>query len=852
VSSQPDRPADLTAGDKGLSAVEAAQRLAADGPNELPRDQSGGVARMLWGAVREPMFRLLLAAALLYLVLGELHEGLFLIAMVGIMIGSTLYQQRKTDLALDALRTLFSPRARVIRDGKVEEIDSRELVCGDLIVVGEGDRVPADAVVLSCSSMRVDESLLTGEAVAVTKRSAGADVPPQPPGGDDLPFVYSGTLLVQGHGTARVTATGTRSAAGRIGAALHLLTVERSPLQRQLDRMIRRFATGGLLLSLVLVLIHGISKGDWMQGLLAGIALAMSMLPEEIPVVLTVFPALGAWRLAREQVLTRRLDAIETLGAVSVLCVDKTGTLTENRMAVAALYVAGTALPLVAGQQSLLPPAFHAVARLSMLASPVCPTDPMELALCQLARCLPAAGAVPAGWELAREYGLSPALRAMSHAWHAPGDNSYLIATKGAPEAVMALCGLAGAEAAAIAAAADSMASDGLRVLAVASASFSGSDWPSSQAGFPYRFEGLVGLADPLRADIPAAIAACHAAGIRVIMVTGDYPATAKAIASQAGLAAGDTVDGAALAAMDDAALRHCLRTANICARITPDQKLRIIEALKAGGAIVAMTGDGVNDAPALKAAHVGIAMGNRGTDVARGAAALVLLDDRFGSILAAIRSGRRIFSNMQKAMTYIVSIHMPIAGTALLPVLFGWPILLYPMHIVFLELVIDPACSVAFENEPEDPDIMQRPPRPAALPLFGPRDMLLASMQGLSALAVVMGAYAGAASVLVESEARAFAFASLIVVNLMLIVSNRCGRRTLRQSIGARNVVLWGVVGFTLALLLLTLYQPFLATMFRFAPLTALQMLAVGGIGVAAVLWFEGLKNVSRRLGAS
>ena len=384
-------------------------------------------------------------------------------------------------------------------------------------------------------------------------------------------------------------------------------------------------------------------------------------------------------------------------------------------------------------------------------------------------------------------------------------------------------------------------------MLGVARAAFSGPGLPNSEHDFDFVFSGLAGLADPLRQGIPDAVHQCREAGIRVIMITGDYPVTASTIALQAGLAPGEVLSGDALAAMNETALRQHIRTASVCARIAPEQKLRIVQALKENGDIVAMTGDGVNDAPALKAAHVGIAMGKRGTDVAREAASIVLLDDNFTSIVHAVQHGRRIFHNMQKSMSYILSMHVPIAGMALLPLLLGWPVMLYPMHIVFLELIIDPACSLAFENEPAEADIMQQRPRDPEVPLFGGWTLGLAILQGVGALLAVMAAYGWATSALPEAEARAFAFATLIIANLALIFSNRSRTRTIVESLRSPNPVLWMVTGAALGLLMLALYLPFLANVFRFAPISLSQLAAAIGIGITSVLWFEMLKLFRR-----
>jgi Ca2+-transporting ATPase len=839
----------------GLTQAEAARRLAADGPNALP----GGQRRTLWAIVaetlREPMFLLLLAAGTLYLLFGSLHEGLTLFAFVLVTLGMTLYQEGKTERAIDALRDLTAPRALVIREGQNQRIAGRDVVGGDVLRLTEGDRVPADAVLLQVDGLHLDESILTGESVAVSKRVASDDAAAARPGGDDLPWVYSGTLVVQGHGLARVTATGPRSEIGKIGLALDSVTSERSPLQKQTAALVRNLAMLAFVLSVALVLVQGLMTGNWLASLLAGIALAMSMLPEEYPMVLTIFPALGARRLSQEGVLTRRINAIETLGATSVLCTDKTGTLTENRMSVAKLVAGGVALDaqftIEPSTGDQLPEAFHALVEYSILASVVDPFDPMEQAFHRLgAQFLAQTEHLHHDWQLAQTYALSPELRAMSHVWTAPAGGSHVVAAKGAPEAVVDLCHLDAASQAHIAAAVDALAANGLRVLAVAQGRFDGENWPAVEHDFTFEFVGLLGLSDPLRPQVPAAIAQCQQAGIRVIMITGDYPTTARAIARQAGLPQGDDelLTGDEMAALSDEALRERIAKVSVCARIAPEQKLRIVQALKARGDIVAMTGDGVNDAPALRAAHVGIAMGGRGTDVAREAAALVLLNDDFASIAKAIRLGRRIFDNLHKSMSYILAVHVPIAGMALLPALLGWPPLLFPMHIAFLELIIDPACSVAFENEPPEPDVMQRPPRDVNAPLFGGAALWLALVQGLGVLAVVLLAFGLADHRLPETEARAFAFATLVVANLALIFSNRSGSGSLWTALRTPNPVLWAVVGVALSLLMLALYLPLAAEVLRFSPMPLHELALACGLGLAAVLWFEVVKWVRRK----
>jgi Ca2+-transporting ATPase len=843
----------LPTADEGLSAAQAAQRLQDDGPNVLPGEQRRGLRAIVRETLQEPMFMLLLAAGALYLVLGDLQEGMILFGLVLVVLALTLYQEGKTEHALAALRDMTSPRARVLRDGQPQRIAGVDVVCGDILLLAEGDRIAADAMLLDGSDVQVDESLLTGESLPVLKLAATDS--------DDIAqsSLFSGTLLVGGHGSALVTATGARSEIGRIGAALETLVNERSPLKLQTARLVRVLALIALGASLFMVLAYGGLRGDWLGALLAGIALAMALLPQEFTVVLTVLPALGAWRLSKQNVLTRRIAAIETLGATSVLCADKTGTLTENRMTVTQLYVPGNA---PAGRESLavdydgtaqLPEAFHTLVEYSILASMADPFDPMEKAFHRLGQhFLKDTEHLHRDWTLLQEYGLTPQLRAMSHVWKAleSDGQGHVVAAKGAPEAIIDLCHLDAAAQAPISAAVDAMAAKGLRVLGVAQARFVGDQWPAGEHDFEFEFVGLLGLADPLRAEIREAVAECRSAGIRVVMITGDYPATAHAIALQAQLDVSQPdqlLTGDELAGLSDAELCQRMKRVSVCARIAPQQKLRIVQALKANSEIVAMTGDGVNDAPALKAAHVGVAMGGRGTDVAREAASIVLLDDNFASIVRAVRLGRRIFDNLRKSMSYILAVHVPIAGMALMPVLLGWPTVLFPLHIAFLELVIDPACSMVFENEPSESDVMQRPPRDAQAPLFAGMTLALALLQGLGVLAVVLGAYAWSSSWLTEPAARAFAFSTLVAGDVALILSNRTGSATLWASLRVPNRTLWAVIGITLGLLGLTLYLPWLTKLFFFAPLSGPDLLAALGLGLLSVLWFEAIKLTQR-----
>ena len=806
---------------QGLSSAAAERRLRADGPNEIPRPKRRSLGRIALEVLTEPMFALLLLASVLYLLIGSLLDALVLTAFATLSVAIALVQQGRGERVLAALRDLASPRALVLRDGVQLRVSGREVVVGDTLLLVEGDRVPADAVLLRAHDMLLDESLLTGESLPVAKcamaaAAAGAAAGPATAGttagtaadAAAVPAearVLSGTLLVRGNGAGRVVATGARSEIGRIGAALGERGLERPQLQSDTRRLVLVAGVVGFLVSAAATLLYGLLRGQWLQALLGGIALGMSMLPEEFPLIVSVFTVMGAWRLSRSHVLTRRPAAIEVLGTATVLCTDKTGTLTQNRMAVAELRsLAGgwsSGAPAAAVAQA---PALAGLLRAAALASRAEGGDPMERAIGEL---LEQAGlALPSGATSLREYPLRDELRVVGRAWRLADGRMQLVA-KGAPEAIAALCGESFDDLAPqLRAAGERLAAEGLRVLGVAQAAVADGGAPELLGSAQWTPLGLVAFADPLRPSARGAVGECRTAGVRVVMITGDYAPTARAIAAAAGIEAGAVLSGVELDRLNDVELAERVRHTTVFARIDPLQKLRIIQAFKANGEVVAMTGDGVNDAPSLQAAHIGIAMGGRGTDVAREAAAIVLLDDDFASIARALRLGRRIYDNLRKAMAYVLAMHIPIAGLALLPLLLGWPLLLTPMLIALLELVIDPTCSVVLEAERGEQDLMRRPPRRsgrAILPLSLIGWSLLQGLLAFGAVAVVVfwAMRAGHAVALV----RTLAWVTLIGVDVALVLTNRRYSASPAGAFGRSSGPLWWGLGLTLLLLLVT-----------------------------------------------
>jgi|GEM_PF-5807 len=846
----------------GLSTAIAAERLKSDGYNELPRPDQRGFLRILIEVLRQPMFALLIGGGIVYMLLGDRIEALLLLMFAGLSVTITLVQETRSEKVLEALRNLASPRALVIRDGKRILIAGREVVRDDLMVVSEGDRVAADATLVWSQDLLLDESLLTGEAVPVRKlagdsspKTGDQNVMPGPPGGEDLPYIFAGTLVVRGTGKALVHATGIQSEMGKIGRALGSIETEQPRLQRQIQSFVRVFAIVGILLGGLAVLLFGLLRGSWLDAMLGGIALGMSLLPEEFPLVLAVFMAMGAWRISQARVLTRRASAIEALGATTVLCTDKTGTLTENRMTIVSILSEDASWDQ--DGKTALSDKIRETLEAALFACPQEPTDPMDMAVHALAETqIGPSKASFASAKLIRAYGLRPDLFAVANILSNAGDGNGSAFAKGSLEAITELCQLPPDRLAIIRKQVDALALDGVRVLGVAKSGninvAQEQNLPESPRGLNFGYVGLIGFADPLRANVPAAIAECRAAGIRVVMITGDYPATARAIGLQAGLDSTEVLSGDDIEAMADDMLATRVKSTSIFARIRPNQKLRIVQSLKANGDIVAMTGDGVNDAPAIKAAHIGIAMGGRGTDVAREASAIVLLDDDFGSIVKTIRLGRRIYDNLRKAIEYIVAVHIPIAGLALLPLLLGLPLILTPIHIAFLEMVIDPACSVVFEAEEEEDDVMQRPPRDPESPLLLPKRIFWAALQGLVALAILAAVLISAARMgMPEPDLRALVFTSLVLINMGLILVNRSFKSSLIRAFLRPNRSLWILLGSVSAFLAIAVLWRPAQSLFHFGRLHGDDLAVCGVAGFFSLLLLEAIKSLWFRNGS-
>lgn len=819
---------------QGLLSSDVAKRHKKFGFNELPNQDRKNFLKIIISLATEPMIFLLLITVIIYFILGDHNEAfLLMVSFVGI-IGIEFYQEAKTEKSLQALRNLSSPISVVIRDGRRITIPGREVVVGDIILLSEGSRIPADAKLLSIDNLEVDESLLTGESAPAQKSLVITN---------DLRSnsVFSGTLVVKGHSVAEVTSIGLDTEIGEIGSSLKSIETEKTLLQKEVNKAVKLVAILAISSSIILMLAYWFTSGSLTKGLLAGLTLSIAILPEEFPVVLTVFLTLGAWRLAKNNILTRRSHAIETLGSATVLCVDKTGTLTKNQMQIANIVDADG----VSYMDNLTDA--DEIIKYGVLASQTRPFDPMEEAFIIAGQqVFHDIEDVYKDLKIVKEYPVEDGSLSVAHIW-GDGKQVRMIALKGAPEAVFELCHTKHDELIKLEKKVKDLASQGLRIIAVAKGKLT-QEIPDSRSDIKFEFLGLVGLADPIRPEVISAIKMCKSAGIRVVMLTGDYPETALKIAKDIGLDYKNSITGVEFEKLSVVERKKVTESITVFSRVRPVNKLAIVNALKNNNEVIAMTGDGVNDAPALKSAHVGIAMGEKGTDVAREAASIVLLDDNFASIVQGVRLGRRIYDNLQKAMSYIISVHIPIALLSLLPAIFGWPLVLIPAHIVFLEFIIDPSCTIIFENEKEDKNIMNRPPRKLYESIFNKKMVIGSLIQGLFVAIIVVAAF----GILLnmgwgQDKSRAMTFLILIVANIFLIFGIS-GKQVISDIFNFENkamIIISLVASISLAIIF---NVPMLRELFRFSQLSAIEVLVGIFIGVLSIVGILPLKRMIKK----
>jgi Ca2+-transporting ATPase len=814
----------------GLSQSIVLRRQEEEGYNELPQSRPKRTISIVINILKEPTVYILLGCGAIYFLIGDRQEAMMLMGFLVLIIGITVTQEAKAERALEALKDLSSPRALVLRDGAKLRIAGREVVRGDILFINEGDRVPADSTLISGDYISSDESLLTGEAIPVDKKKDSK--------------IFAGATIVRGQGIALVTAIGAKTEIGKIGKSIQGTEAESTNLEKQTTGLVKQVTWVAALLCVLVVVVYALTRENWLEGALVGLSLAMAIMPNELPAVLAIFLSLGAWRLSQRRVLTRKLSAVENLGAVTVLCVDKTGTLTLNQMTIQKIYSQGRYVDLLDSKTNSLDEEFHEALEFGILASRKDPYDPMELAFVSAgSKFLQGTEHLHHDWSLKKEYPLSSELLSITHAWKPKIGGGFVVGAKGAPEAIIDLCHMSKENAEAAHKAAETMASEGLRVLGVAKASSDQAALPMKQHDFEFVFVGFIGLIDPVRSEVPNAVSECHKAGIRVVMITGDHPTTACSIARKIGLENPDLVmTGSEMEKVSDIDLGLMAKKISVFSRVMPEQKLRLVNCLKSAGEVVAMTGDGVNDAPALKSADIGIAMGGRGTDVARESADLVLLDDDFASIVEAIRMGRKIYSNLRSALVYLFAVHVPIAGMSIFPVFFGHPLVFFPAHIAFLHLIIEPASSIAFEAEPAGKDTMLEPPRDPQEKLLN-RELWLPSItMGVSILIALLSVYyISLQKGLGEPEIRALVFTTLIISNITLIFMSRGSKSSFIQKIISKpNKVVQYIIFTSLLMLSGVLYNESLRKMFSFSYLHPIDLVICIIIGIVSVIWTE------------
>ncbi|WP_242928694.1 cation-translocating P-type ATPase [Pontibacter vulgaris] len=823
----------------GLTDAEVTEQRLRHGQNKLHSSEKLPYLTLLWHIVYEPMFILLAVACSLYFILGEYGEGLMMLVAILIVSSISFFQELRSKNALDALRKLSQPMSVVVRNGQEISILTEELVVNDVMLVQEGNQVPADGLILQSNDFSVDESILTGESFAVDRNDVE--------GNNRLAM---GTTVVSGQAYARVTHVGMQTQLGKLGKSIEVAEEIKTPLQQQINQFVRRMALFGFGAFMLVWFLNYVHTGSMLEGLLFGLTLAMSVLPEEIPVAFSTFMAIGAWRMMQQSILTKSLRTVETLGSATVICLDKTGTITENKMQLAKVYDAATHQLL--SIEDCLSPSCSNVLAYAMWASEPAPFDPMEQALHQGYASHTSEDARPKH-TMVHEYPLGGIPPMMTHVHQHTNSGDRIIAGKGAAERIIRICKIQGDEKSKIEQTVQELAAAGYRVLGVASAAISEGEYPREQDDFNWHFEGLVALYDPPKHNIQQVLNQFYTAGIKVKMITGDYPATAKAIAAESGFRNIDAIlTGDAVMQLSEQQLTNQVNTCNLFARMFPEAKLRVINALKANGEVVAMTGDGVNDGPALKAAHIGVAMGGKGTEIAKRAAELVLLDDDLEKMIQAIALGRKIYTNLKKAVRYIVSIHIPIILTVTLPLVLGWkyPNIFTPVHVIFLELVMGPTCSIIYENEPIERDTMQRPPRNPQSTFLSFRELGISLVQGLVITAGVLGMYAYAVSLgYNEALTRSLTFSTLLFCNIFLTLVNRSFTFSIFTTLAYPNKLIPIIILITLLLMVLMFKVPFMERLFGLESVPGHLLLLSGGVAMVAVLWVEVYKQLRYHL---
>lgn len=821
----------------GLNHDQVLEARKKHGQNTLAYRKENPIWDALKSIAKEPMVLLLLVASTIYFISGETGDGIFLAAAILFVALISLYQDSRSRNALEKLKKFTQPTCKVIREGEVLEIGSEEVVVGDSLLVEEGISIPADGIIVHSNDFSVNESILTGESFSVFKDKTTEDNQ-----------IYLGTTVVSGLAIATVTAIGNETRLGKIGKSLEGIQEEKTPLERQIGDFVKKMVILGAIVFLVVWAINYFDSRDLLDSLLKALTLAMSILPEEIPVAFTTFMALGAWRLMKVGIVVKQMKTVETLGSATVICTDKTGTITKNQMSLAKLYLFAT--HEIIDTDTADSEAEKELIRLAMFASEPIPFDPMEVALHEAYTHAFSHDERP-DFHMIHEYPLGGKPPMMTHLFE-DKEGNRIIAAKGAPEALMAVSTLSDKDKTSIEEAISSLAKEGYRVLAVGETQFTGNDFPPTQQEFSFSFKGLLAFYDPPKDNIQQVLADFDTAGIDVKLITGDNAETTAAIAKQIAFKGYEkSISGDELMQLDEAALQACVMNTHVFTRMFPDAKLRIINALKAQNQIVAMTGDGVNDGPALKAAHIGIAMGKKGTEIARQAASLILLEDDLSKMVEAVAMGRKIYTNLKKAIQYVISIHIPIILTVFIPLILGWvfPNIFSPVHIIFLELIMGPTCSIIYENEPMEKNTMSQNPRPLSNTFFNTKELATSILQGLIISLGTLLIYQFAVSEgFNEAITRTMAFTTLIAANIILTLVNRSFYFSILTTLKYKNKMVLLIIGITLILMALLLFVDPLTAFFEFEQLNLFQLAVSAGMGFLSVIWYEGVKWAKRR----